>query len=259
MAWVEFHAARIKRLQKFHNFRTEMQWSVLEALGFLGSFWGEAIEVAEDGVFTNCSPNYLSELTGVDATIASRAWEAMMTHKWLERLPCGKVVIHDWLDCAGLYLTRKYASHNPKKLREIWLIHGRKYGGKQHANTNCLPRNTKSKPTVPYHTVPIKELNTGGGKPVENSAALQRFTQHFTHALKTKTGATDLTQIKKAQGVVYAYLKEFPQEWEALTREVDALPAGWPPERYVAQVRAMVGARTHERVKQLAEEVGKPA
>jgi hypothetical protein len=127
--WIEFHAARIKRLQKFSDFRKELSLSVNEALGFLGSLWGEVIELAESGDISGWSPEYVAERAGSNLN-PERVWNALVKHRWIDVRPDGKHLIHDWLDCAGTFLRGKYASSNRHKLQEIWSLHGRIYGQK---------------------------------------------------------------------------------------------------------------------------------
>ena len=76
-------------------------------------------------------------------------------------------------------------------------------------------------------------------------------------SLGSKTGAADPKLVKKAQGIVYPYLAQFPDAWQELTTEVDVLPRGWEPARYLAQVRVMVQQRTHEKLKAMTEGVAK--
>src|SRR3990167_619934 len=154
MAWIEFHSARVKRLKKFHDFRHEMNWTVIQALGFLGSFWGEVVEVGERGDVTDWQPAYVGQLIGLSDAEAEVAWSALERHGWLDKTSAGRLLIHDWLDTAGLFLTRKYSTSNLPMLREIWRLHGRVYGSERKANN----KRTKSEPTVPNRTVPNQTL-----------------------------------------------------------------------------------------------------
>ena len=132
MAWIKFEASRVKRLKKFHDFRKSMQWSAVEALGFFGSFWGEAIEVCESGDVTGWTPEYLSELTGLNGSFGERAWNALVQHGWLTQTTDGRTLIHDWLDTAGGYLIKRYGGGENGAGRDnlvrIWDLHGMVYG-----------------------------------------------------------------------------------------------------------------------------------
>jgi len=127
MAWIEFHGAQIKRKKKFHDLRKELRMSSLEALGFLGSFWSEVVELADHGEITGWTPEYLCEVTG-SALPPEKVWGALVSYKWLDVDSSNRVIVHDWLDYAGTYLRKKYGSKNRQRLVEIWNLHGKKYG-----------------------------------------------------------------------------------------------------------------------------------
>lgn len=138
-------------MKKFQDFRKEMGWSSIEALGFLGSFWGEVIELAENGDVTGWTPEYVAELTGLKASPV-RAWEALASTGWIDHKD-GKVVIHDWLDAAATFLRGKYAKDNRERLVEIWALHGRTYG-------NPIGNLLGTACTVPNQTLPTKPTIT---------------------------------------------------------------------------------------------------
>lgn len=149
MAWIEFHGSRIKRLKKFRDLKTELGWSVNETLGFLGSFWGEVIELAEDGDVSGWTPEYVAELTGLTCSPA-KVWECMGLYGWLD-LVGDRVLVHDWIDTAGLYLTRKYSTSNKPLLCEIWSKYGKVYGDSERIANG---KRTNSEPTLPNQTLP---------------------------------------------------------------------------------------------------------
>lgn len=123
MAWIEFHPSRIKKLKKFSDLRCDLQWSKTEALGSLGSLWGEVLEVCEDGEITGWTPEYLCDLTDMRGQ-PLRVWESLVKHRWID-IKDGHVFIHDWLDWAGRYLEAKYRTSKPELLQRIWQLHGR--------------------------------------------------------------------------------------------------------------------------------------
>lgn len=124
MAWVEFHGTRIKRLKKFSDMRRQLNWSANEALGFLGSFWGEVIELAEDGDISKWSPEYLCDLTGITLN-PERVWETLVRTGWIDITEDGLFLIHDWLKTAGRYLELKYKNY-PETLSVINKKHAQK-------------------------------------------------------------------------------------------------------------------------------------
>lgn len=137
MAWIEFHPTRIKRLQKFQQFRNDLGLSENEALGALGSLWGEVMDLAEAGDITGWTPRYVAERAGL-ALDPDAVWSALVGNKWID-IKGDRVLVHDWLDCAGRYLIVKYASGVKKeKLVGIWSIHGLTYSAK-HKPTKYQP------------------------------------------------------------------------------------------------------------------------
>jgi hypothetical protein len=164
--WIEFHASRIKKLLKFQAFRKTLNWSANEALGFLGSFWGEIIELREDGDISGWTPEYIAELT--DAKIdPERLWKALEVG-WIDKASDGKTLVHDWLDCAGFYLRKKYSSGNKERLVRIWGLHGRVYGsnGGDREATEERPESDTTKPdlTTPDQTKDKTPLPPRGGE-----------------------------------------------------------------------------------------------
>lgn len=122
MAWVEFHGAKIKRLKKFSDMRRMLNLSTVEALGLLGSFWGEAIELAEDGDITRWSPDYLCDLTGLKLN-PERVWSVLLTTGWIDKTEDGLFLIHDWMEYAKRYLELRYRTNNAEKLAQIAAKH----------------------------------------------------------------------------------------------------------------------------------------
>lgn len=124
MAWIEFHGAKIKRLKKFTDMKRELRWSTNEALGFLGSFWGEVIELSEDGDISKWSPEYLCDLTETKLN-PERVWQTLVRTGWIDMTEDGLYLIHDWMDTAGRFLEIKYKNY-PDKLKAIQLKHSQK-------------------------------------------------------------------------------------------------------------------------------------
>lgn len=126
MAWFEFHSTTVKRLQKFIAFRRQAGISTVEALGILASFWGEVLDIREDGDITGWTAEYFADLVGVKESQAERVFTALIHHGWIDRYSDGTMLVHDWLDTAGRYLTRKLETNRPERLKEIKEKH-RKY------------------------------------------------------------------------------------------------------------------------------------
>jgi len=86
-------------------------------LGHLHTLWHAALEQQEDGDLSSWTDELIAEMSAFDGD-APQYVSLLQTHGWLD----GKV-LHDWLDYAGKYLTAKYRTANPKKLRQILLKH----------------------------------------------------------------------------------------------------------------------------------------
>ncbi len=161
--WIEFHATKLVRLQKFHGLKKCLSLSKLETLGLLSLFWGEVIELRESGDISDWNPDYLCDLLG-SKLVPDRVWEALELNGWIDRSSDGRILVHDWLDYAGRYLRGKYKTKNKSMLIEIWAIHGRKYG-EQEEEAERLPQGSKEEVkklptlTLPNHTIP-KNINS---------------------------------------------------------------------------------------------------
>src|SRR3990167_4060051 len=108
MAWIQFHASTVKRLPKFKAFRRALSWSTNEGLGFLGSLWAEVLEVSEDGDITAWEKQDIADAGNTDVS-AQRVWDALVSSRWLD-IKGERVLVHDWLQTASFYLTKKYGT-----------------------------------------------------------------------------------------------------------------------------------------------------
>jgi hypothetical protein len=169
MAWIEFHPTKIKKLQKFKHFRKTLNWSANEALGFFGVLWGEIMDLRENGDITGWTAEYIAEITEAKVE-PERLWNALTVvppelkneSAWIDRTEDGKMLIHDWLDCAGKFLINRYKTSNKARLTEIWALHGRKYGGseeedagsKQEVNRKQTGRLQEDNGSPPNLTLP---------------------------------------------------------------------------------------------------------
>lgn len=146
MPWIESHTVLIRH-RKLIEFSSELRISPAYAVGHLHVLWHAALEQAEDGDLSSWSDEFIATSACYTGG-APRFVSLLQKHKWLE----GRL-IHDWLDYAGLYLTRKYAKDNRPRLVAIWAKHGRTYG---------VPNNSQTTPKqellAPYQpTVPTNQ------------------------------------------------------------------------------------------------------
>jgi len=124
MAWIEFHGATIKRLKKFNDLKRMLNLSTLETMGLLGTFWGEVIELAEDGDISKWDADYLCSTVGLRLN-PERVWSAMVTTGWINMTDDGLFLVHDWLEYAWRYLDAKYRTSNPDRLVQIKAKHSK--------------------------------------------------------------------------------------------------------------------------------------
>jgi hypothetical protein len=200
LAWVEFHPTRIIKLKKFHDFRRDMGWSAGEALGNLGLFWGQTLEVQELGDITGWEADYLSSLLGFGAQVSERMLNALVSHGWVDVTPEGRKLIHDWLDYTGRFLRGKY-SGNRRALEAIWAHHGRAYAvdatDKSPTSSRQVTDTTLPNPTEPNQTAgkalsaAFEELWSQYPSKTGRKAA----ERHFQASVKT---TEDVEQIKRA-------------------------------------------------------------
>lgn len=218
MAWIEFHAPLIKKLLKFRDFRRALGWSSNEALGFLGSFWGEIIELREDGDISGWTPDYIAELT--DAKVdPERLWKALQAG-WIDATPDGRVLVHDWLDTAGTYLIKKYSSSNRGELVRIWALYGLVYGAR--SEPIATGKRPEGDPTLPDLTQPnqTKGIGAGGqgqGHEADTKTALEYLNQKAGKAFKAVESTLRPIRARLGEGYTLDDLK----------RVVDAKVAQW--------------------------------
>ena len=154
-------------------------------MGHLHALWHVALEQAEDGDLSRWSDEEIAEAADYPGD-APQCVKLLQDHGWLD----GKL-IHDWVDYAGFFLTRKYSTRNRERLVEIWQMHGRVYGdpvkraegeqqvkgerkvGEQKANLpNLTVPNQPNLTNQGEERAPARELN--GAETVKLDRELQR-------------------------------------------------------------------------------------
>jgi hypothetical protein len=103
MPWIESHTG-LERHPKLLIFKSKMRWSKNEAIGFLHRFWWTVLEYAPDGVISALSPVVMSETLDMTPENLALAFTALEEAQFLRR-DGDKILVHDWLDYAGRYLT----------------------------------------------------------------------------------------------------------------------------------------------------------
>jgi len=145
MPWVESHSVLVRH-RKLIGLSRDLRLKPVHAMGHLHALWHVAIEQQEDGDFSSWDDAMIAaaaEFTGDAPQFVS----LLRKHRWLDG-----GLLHDWLDYAGLYLTRKYASGNRKRLEDIWQKHGRAYGPPSKHNANTTQTQRKHNASATYLT-----------------------------------------------------------------------------------------------------------
>ena len=116
MAWIESHAVLLRH-RKVLQMASVLSLPPVVIMGHLHALWHAVLEQQEDGDLSAWPDDVIAcaaAYTG-DSTAFVRALQG-------QKLLDGKVV-HDWLDYAGRYLTNKYRTANPNKLKAIYKLH----------------------------------------------------------------------------------------------------------------------------------------
>lgn len=176
VAWIESHTV-LPRHRKVLLLAHDLKTDIVQTIGHLHCLWYTVLEQQENGDLSDWPDTLISQaaLWKGDATeFVTRLRE----REWLD----GHLV-HDWIDYVGPYLTKKYSSGNVPRLKEIWLLHGFKYGkgqgkyAKQKASVKraeserkvripfpSLPNPSSPLPSLPDLTLPsLSESKAPGG------------------------------------------------------------------------------------------------
>lgn len=127
MAWIESHTSLDKH-HKVIRLRLAMRWSKNETIGFLHRFWWTVLEVSPSGDITALSsPEVMAEMLDMPVEAVAKALKVMLDpdpkFSFLDRKG-GSLLVHDWLDYAGRYLSESKFKRNPEKMEEIRRVHG---------------------------------------------------------------------------------------------------------------------------------------
>lgn len=117
MAWIESHQD-LEEHPKILMLCNKTGWNLDEAIGKLHRLWWWALKYAEDGDLSKYEPSQF--LVRLNSKLApEKLYEVLQKANFIEK----NGLLHDWLDYAGRYLTSKYRTANPKKLKEIFKKH----------------------------------------------------------------------------------------------------------------------------------------
>lgn len=124
MAWIKSQTL-LGRHRKLAELAKSLRLKPVHTMGHLHALWHAAMEQQEDGILSSWSDDFIAESSMYSGDVPQYV-RLLQEHGWLD----GKV-IHDWLDYAGEFLTKKYKTSNRARLVEIWRAHGRDYGNGQ--------------------------------------------------------------------------------------------------------------------------------
>ncbi len=202
MAWVESHTV-LGRHRKVVLLADHLKIEIPALVGHLHLLWHAVLEQQEDGDLSQWSDAVIAHASmwkGDAAVFVS----ALRQYGWIDG-----VLVHDWLDYVGEYLTRKYHSSDPQKLVNIWKTHGYKYGkgkgkygkvqvSKKEVNAQLpvsipdltLPNPSSPNPSEPNLTKPEEEKKKSCGKvktlrpPAKSSATWEAYKKAYEQRYK---------------------------------------------------------------------------
>ena len=147
MAWIESHTI-LKRHRKVASLAHALRLRRSYAIGHLHLLWHEALDQQDDGDLSSWSDEFIAESSDYPGD-APQFVRLLQEVGWLD----GKL-LHDWLDYAGAFLRKRYASGNRERLVAIWAKHGRVYGETPNQPVSN-PQPIRGKPPpVPNQTIP---------------------------------------------------------------------------------------------------------
>lgn len=112
MPWLESHSVLLRH-RKLILLASDLNILPVYALGHLHALWHAILEQQEDGDLSEWPDEMIAQAAGYQGD-AELFVQCLQSRKWLD----GKLV-HDWLDYAGRYLTSKYKTANPLRLKNI--------------------------------------------------------------------------------------------------------------------------------------------
>ena len=149
MAWLESHQ-NLENHPKLSLFLHKTGFNLNEAIGFLHRLWWWTLTYAEDGILSkyDCS-QFLVRLT--DKIEPEKLLNFLIECNFIDD-DTKNIKIHNWLKYAGRYLTGKYRTANPKKLKEIMKLY--KSDLKQTKVRQKSDFSPTTLPNLPNHTLP---------------------------------------------------------------------------------------------------------
>lgn len=209
MPWIESHTVLLRH-RKLIELAKDLRVKPVYAMGHLHALWHVALEQQEDGDLSSWSDELIAEASSFSGD-ASQYVSLLQTHRWLD----GKL-IHDWLEYAGNYLSRKYHNSNRRYLQTVWLKHGKRYG------KSTSSRKQKGSPDPGNLISGSSDLNgkeggPGEGKPLSPELLVKLYNDLTPDECPAVTQLSPARRAKAKQ-----YLVNFPKQefWEQVFKRV---------------------------------------
>jgi len=193
MAWVESHTVLIRH-RKLLQLAAALSIEPVVAMGHLHALWHAILEQQEDGNLAEWPDEMIASAAAFKGDPHLFVTE-LQSKKWLD----GKIV-HDWLDYAGRYLTNKYRTANPRRLKAILRLHRVRLKS-DSSLSKVRPKSDNH--TLPNHTLPNHTLQNQ-----KKDIVSQRETAHeILTFLNQKTGKA-FRPVSANLDLILARLKE---------------------------------------------------
>ena len=148
MAWIESHVD-LEEHPKLHFLCSKTGWDKSQAIGKLHQLWYWVLKYAEDGDLSKYDfSQFLVRLD--DKKDPKNLYNILQECNFIEK----SGLIHDWLDYAGRYLTGKYRTSKPLKLKEIYKKHKTVFSQTKDCRKTD---NQPTLPTIPNLPTPVSE------------------------------------------------------------------------------------------------------
>jgi hypothetical protein len=231
MPWIESHT-EIERHRKTILMAAELGIKRVYLSGHLHCLWHHILEQQEDGDLTNWPPELIAQMAEYDTGDVVQFFSLLKKYSWINEK---NNLVHDWLDYAGRYLTAKYRTRNPGKLKAIFKLHGVRPGSVQRRskvrpgtdNPSGYLGNISS---LNLSSLNLKKGGVGGNAEAlpdwidpevwQNFAAMRQDTRHPLKPNSQKRIVEELGRIRQAGGDANASLKVSTlNEWRSVYPE----------------------------------------
>ncbi len=213
MAWIESHTV-VARHRKTLALARALGVEVVTAVGHIHCLWHSALEQQEDGDLNGWSDAMIAELSLWKGDSAQFV-VALQDNGFLD----GRL-LHDWLDYAGRYLTNKYRSANPQRLKEIYKIHSvRLKSDSSRTKDRPIGRTLVSPPNL--DNLPNQDNQTIPKGPAEKPpASSPRLFELWNQECKSLPKVLEMTPKRKDKERLRIGERD-PNAWRAVFRRIE--------------------------------------